>query len=295
MSVAHAQSERGQEKVKVLNQALDAGLAILRAGGTALSAVEASVMVLEDAPVFNAGRGSVLRSDGSVRMDASLMCGHTLRAGAVASVTTVQHPVRLARWLAEDGRHVMLLGEEAEALAARVGHAVRKREYFITAERQEQLERLACLGGVALDHDVDDVVQEGQTVGAVALDTLGHLAAATSTGGLTNAAPGRVGDTPILGAGTWADDRSCAVSATGDGEFFIRTGFAHQVHGRCLYGHQNLSQSVTHALGQVGELGGKGGCIALNRAGHVVAPFTTTGMARAFVDGQGQRLVALVS
>lgn len=275
--------------------ALDRGTEALARGGSALDAVEAAVSALEDSPAFNAGRGSVLRSDGGVRMDASVMLGEGQRAGAVSLVQTVQNPVQLARRLMERGREVLLVGADAEGLARSAGLSLRAPEWFVTPHRAQQLERLRSRGGeMALDHDVpatDASSEEGQTVGAVALDARGHLAAATSTGGMTNAVPGRVGDSPIVGAGTWASDGTCAVSATGSGEFFIRAAFAHGVHARMKWGGRDLDGATRAALEEVVSLGGDGGCVAVDAEGHVSMPFTTLAMPRACQLKTGERQV----
>lgn len=279
-----------------LGLALDAGLAVLSAGGSSLDAVVAAVVVLEDSRVFNAARGAVLRSDGSARLDASAMSGEGRRAGAVCLLRAAKNPVRVARAVLERGREVLLAGEDADRFARDVGLELCPPEYFITDYRREQLERLAQREAMALDHDVavpaaGRAPDEGQTVGAVALDAHGHLAAATSTGGMTNAVPGRVGDSPLIGAGTWASDDTIALSATGSGEFFIRAAFAHEVHSRVAWRGSELGQAARDALDIVVGLGGQGGCVAVDRAGRVTAPFTTSAMPRAFQAADGVRHV----
>lgn len=289
-------AERIEEMRRDLGLALDAGLALLGAGGAALDAVVAAVAVLEDSRVFNAARGAVLRSDGSARLDASVMAGDGQRAGAVCQLRAAKNPVCVARAVLERGREVLLAGEDADRFAAAAGLELRPPEYFITDYRREQLERLVLREGMALDHDVEvphtgRAPDEGQTVGAVALDAHGHLAAATSTGGMTNAVPGRVGDSPIIGAGTWASDETIALSATGTGEFFIRAAFAHEVHARVAWRGCDLAQAAREALEVVARLGGHGGCVAVDRAGRVTAPFTTSAMPRAFQAAGGPRSV----
>jgi L-asparaginase / beta-aspartyl-peptidase len=261
-----------------LERALAAGYSILEGGGSALDAVVAAVVVLEDSPYFNAGRGSVLRADGSVRMDASVMYGATRAAGAVAGVTVAQNPIRAALRVLGDGRHVLRAGAEADRFVREQKLGTQPPEYFVTPYRRAQWERARAKNAVELDHTDD----ERGTVGAVALDAHGHLAAATSTGGLTNADPGRVGDSPIIGAGTWAHDDSCAVSATGTGEFFMRAVFAHSVHAHWLSNGGDLAASTELALREVQDLGGHGGCIAIDRNGRLALPFTTPDMPRAF-------------
>lgn len=279
-----------------LGLALDAGFAVLSAGGDALDAVVAAVVVLEDSRVFNAARGAVLRSDGSARLDASVMSGLGRRAGAVCQVQRAKNPVRVARAVLERGREVLLAGDGADHFARDAGLELCPPEYFVTDYRREQLQRLTEREGMALDHDVSvpppgRAPEEGQTVGAVALDARGHLAAATSTGGMTNAAPGRVGDSPIIGAGTWASDETVALSATGSGEFFIRAAFAHEVHSRVAWHGSELERAARDALEMVAALGGQGGCVAIDRAGRVTAPFTTSAMPRAFQTAGGPRSV----
>jgi len=293
--------ERIDEMRRDLGLALDAGLAVLGAGGSALDAVVAAVVVMEDSRVFNAARGAVLRSDGGVRLDASVMSGDGQRAGAVCQVRAAKNPVCLARAVLERGREVLLAGDDADRFAGDSGLELRPPAYFITDYRREQLERLVqregtAQGRMALDHDVEApergrTPDEGQTVGAVALDAHGHLAAATSTGGMTNAVPGRVGDSPIIGAGTWASDETLALSATGTGEFFIRAAFAHEVHSRVAWRGDDVVRAARDALDVVAGLGGHGGCVAVDRAGRITAPFTTSAMPRAFQAAGGPRSV----
>lgn len=298
---ARVPAERVEEMRRELGSALDQGAHILSRGGSALDAVVAAVSVLEDSPVFNAGRGAVLRRDGSARLDASVMHGDG-RAGAVCLVRRVQNPVRLASAVLSRGREVLLAGDGADALAEELGLPSHPPEYFITNHRREQLARI---GGqrMALDHDiavepsadaasgVTGDPEQGQTVGAVALDTDGQLAAATSTGGMTNAELWRVGDSPIIGAGTWASNQTCAVSATGSGELFIRAAFAHEVHARIAWAGEALEAATRGALDIVVRLGGYGGCVAIDREGRVVTPFTTLAMPRAYLRSTGERHV----
>jgi beta-aspartyl-peptidase (threonine type) len=296
-SSARIPAQRVEEMRRDLAAALDAGAAILSRGASALEAVVAAVSVLEDSRVFNAARGAVLRRDGSVRLDASVMCGAAQRAGAVCLLRRVQNPVQLARAVLEREQEVLLCGEEADELAGELGLSLQPPEYFITDYRRRQLERLHQRSpGVVADASRDGAddaenEEEGQTVGAVALDRSGHLAAATSTGGTTNARVSRIGDSPVLGAGTWASDQSCAVSATGAGEFFLRTAFAHDVHARLAWQGVSLELAARQALAQVVQLGGHGGCVAIDRDGNIVAPFTTLAMPRAYQNAAGQRSV----
>jgi L-asparaginase / beta-aspartyl-peptidase len=292
---ARVPAERIDEMRRDLALALERGTELLARGGSALDAVVAATVVLEDSRVFNAARGAVLRSDGSARLDASLMNGADRRAGAVCLVRAAKNPIRLARHVLEQGRELLLAGEDADRLARESGLELAGHDYFVTDYRREQLERLHARAAIALDHDVPagaaSSAEEGQTVGVVALDTYGHLAAATSTGGMTNARPGRVGDSPIIGAGTWACDTTVAVSATGTGELFIRAAFAHEVHARLCWGASDLARATGDALALVVALGGRGGCVAIDRSGRVVTPFTTDAMPRAFCTASGERHV----
>ncbi len=275
-----ALSEREQlDYEQTMEAALAAGWKRLETS-TSLDAVEAAVRVLEDSPLFNAGRGSVFNADGRHEMDAAVMCGRTRRAGAVAGVHFVRNPVSLARSVLEDGRHVFLGGHGAEAFAREKGLEFEKAEYFFVQRRMDQLLAAQKEGKVALDHDETD--RKFGTVGAVALDSLGNLAAATSTGGLTNKSFGRIGDSPIIGAGTYADNRSCAVSCTGFGEAFIRAVVGHEISTRMRYLSESLEQAVAAALEDVAVCDGSGGVIAVDNEGNVSLQFNTPGMFRAW-------------
>src|SRR5580692_2311366 len=227
-----------------LAEAIDAGYAVLKDGGTSLDAVTVAVVVLEDNPLFNAGRGSVFTLDGRNEMDASIMEGRTLKAGAVCGLTRIRNPVGLARAVMERSEHVMLAGAGAEEFAASQGISFVPKSYFHTPERWQQLERIRAGEFGLSGHTISHV----GTVGAVALDSFGHLAAATSTGGMTGKRFQRVGDSPIIGAGTYADDRSCAVSATGHGEVFIRAAVAHDICARVRFGGRTLSEAVREVI-----------------------------------------------
>jgi L-asparaginase / beta-aspartyl-peptidase len=269
----------------------------LQAGASALDVVEQAVRDLEDFPLFNAGHGAVLNADGVAELDAAIMDGRSRAAGAIAGAKTPTHPITLARAVMERTEHVLLVGEGADRLARDCAIEQSPPEYFITAERAEQQRRAAASGRVTLDHDplylVPDPADKTGTVGAVARDAHGHLAAATSTGGMTNKHPGRVGDTPIIGAGTWAEDLSCAVSATGHGEFFLRSALAFDVHARMVYGSADLANACAGALGRVAELGGTGGLIAIDRDGHIDLSYNSEGMYRAWVGADGHLQVAI--
>jgi len=261
-----------------LSAALAAGRDILEADGSALNAVEAVVTALEENPLFNAGHGSVLTARGEVEMDAAIMDGSTLTAGAVIGLRTVRNPVRLARKIMEQTNHVVLAGDGAETFAREIGNEFMPAEWFVTEHRRNQLEAARVARAVTLDHN------DGKygTVGAVARDRRGNLAAATSTGGMTNKQPGRVGDAPVIGAGTYASNRACAVSATGHGEMFIRMTVARDIAALMEYAGQNLVQAVTRkVMEELPRIEGRGGVIALGAHGAPVLMFNTAGMYRA--------------
>ncbi|MGH8460172.1 MAG: isoaspartyl peptidase/L-asparaginase family protein [Stenotrophobium sp.] len=268
------------------------GLQLLRGGGTALDAVELMVLRLEECPLFNAGIGAVLNRDGLPELDAAIMRGSDRACGAVTGVMRAQSPVRLARAVMERSPHVMLMGAGAEQLNRDLGLAEVTPEYFITAMRLQQLQRARAHDAIVLDHDpaFDALSHDDDafgTVGAVARDAQGHLAAATSTGGLTNKYPGRIGDTPVIGAGTYADDRSLAISCTGSGEYFIRACLAHDAHARMVYSGAELARACAESLAAVAAMGGRGGCIALDRAGNIAMPFNSHLMYRAWTGAEG--------
>lgn len=267
-----------------LAEALEAGRAVLAGGGSAVDAVEAAIVVMEDSPLFNAGKGAVFTADGRNELDASIMDGRTRNAGAVAAVTHVKNPIRLARQVMERSPHVLLAGEGAEVFAREVGVTLVPATYFWTERRWKQLMRIQNRkkgAGLLLDHDAD---HKYGTVGAVALDAEGNLAAGTSTGGLTNKAWGRVGDSPIIGAGTYASNTSCAVSGTGQGEYFIRLTIAREVCALVEYRNLPLQQAADEVIQhKLKELGGAGGVIALGRDGTIAFSFNTEGMYRGWL------------
>jgi len=266
-----------------LGSALEAGAAILVKGGSALDAAEASVRVLEDDPCFNAGRGSVLTSEGVIELDAAIMDGRDRRAGAVAGLRTTRTPISLARRLMEEGPHVFLSGKGADQFARDAGLEQVENDWFVTSERRRQLDELLESGGFDAD------VKYG-TVGAVAVDTEGHVAAATSTGGLTAKRWGRIGDSPLIGAGTYADDRAAAISATGSGEYFIRAVAAHQLAERVRLGGESLQAALDGVLADIGELGGTGGLIAVAPDGEAAWGFTTPAMYRGIADAASRKV-----
>ncbi len=282
-----------------LRAILLSGQAVLAQGGSALDAVTTAVVGLEDCPLFNAGRGAVFTSDGTHELDAAIMDGATLRAGAIANVRRVRNPVLLARKVMEESRHVFFVGEGAERFASDHDIALVEPGYFSTPERYAQLLRVQRdnPNAAVLDHDGQAIVAGQQaapahpldmdkkfgTVGAVALDARGNLAAATSTGGITNKQVGRVGDAPVIGAGTYAGNETCAVSATGTGEMYIRMVAAYDIAARMRYGGATLAQAA-HAVmfESLASIGGKGGLIAVDGQGNIAMPFNTEGMYRGF-------------
>jgi L-asparaginase / beta-aspartyl-peptidase len=256
-----------------LAAALRAGYAVLENGGSSMDAVTAAVVALEDSPLFNAGRGSTLNAAGEHELDASVMDGASGKAGAVTGVRRIRNPVLAARAVMERTPHVMLAGAAADRYARSVGLALVSARYFSTPERARALRR-------ARAHALSSAADRHGTVGAVALDGFGNLAAATSTGGYTNKMAGRVGDSPIIGAGTYADNATCAVSTTGIGEYFIRAVAAYDVAARMRYLGETLGLAARGALARVVAVGGEGGLIAVDRAGKVAMPFVSEGMYR---------------
>ena len=290
-------AEKDREYRAGLERALTAGYEILKRGGSSLDATEAAVRVLEDDPHFNAGRGSVFTSAGTIEMDASIMDGRTLKAGAVGSVKHIKNPIGLARLVMEKSPHVMLDCAGAEAFAKANGIELVDQKYFFTQERWDALQKIKAAekhrtSGAGKIFVITDQDRHG-TVGAVALDKDGNLAAATSTGGTTNKLPGRIGDTPVIGAGTYANNQTCAVSCTGDGEYFIRAVAAHEVSALMKHRGTTLQEAAQAALDAVKELGGTGGLIAIDRNGDIALPFNTNGMYRGYVDPNGKFVVEI--
>lgn len=308
--------EREAEYRAALQSALDAGAEVLRNGGTAMEAVQAAIVPMEDDPKFNAGRGAVYTWEGRNELDAAIMDGNTRAAGAITGVTQVKNPILLADAVLKDGRHVFLSGAGAEEFARDKGLEIVDPAWFETEWRKESLERLKAEQLSAMDVD-----HKWGTVGAVALDQNGNLAAGTSTGGLTGKRWGRIGDAPVIGAGTYADNRSCAVSATGAGEYFIRVGVAHEICTRLRLSSQvaledfasetdsndgnadvggrigltsAIAEGVADAvLGEVAELGGDGGVILVTPDGHAVFSFNTPGMYRGRASSEGLNEIAI--
>lgn len=287
MRPANLSPETEERSRAGLHAALDAGEKVLASNGNALDAVEAVAQVLEDDPCFNAGRGSVLTADGHVELDAAIMDGRDRSAGAVAGLRTTRSPIRAARAAMEHSPHVLLTYDQADAFAREQGLEQVANDYFVTPGRKAQLDTIMAAGG-----KFDAEIKYG-TIGAVAVDSRGHVAAATSTGGLTAKRWGRIGDSPLIGAGTYADDRACAASATGFGEAFIRAVAGHQLAMRMMLSGEPLQQALNAVLADVGALGGTGGLIAVAPSGEAAWGFTTPGMYRAVASANGERQVAV--
>jgi L-asparaginase/beta-aspartyl-peptidase (threonine type) len=277
--IARLSPERRRAADRGLRAALRGGADLLARERSAVDAVVAAVKVLEDAAEFNAGRGSVLTEDGTVETDAAVADGRRRRAGAVAAGRGVRNPVEAARAVMERTEHVLVAGDAVARLAVRWGLELEPEEWFVTDNAREQLRR---------------ALAPGETVGAVARDRDGHQAAAASTGGRVAQLRGRVGDSPVIGAGIWADDRTCAVSATGHGEAFVMAAFAHEVDARMRLSGAGIAAACDGALQAVSARGGKGGCIAVDAAGNLAMPFTTAGMFRGFTDASGEMVTAAV-
>lgn len=286
-------AEKEEAYQATLMHALDAGKAILKNDGKATEAVEAAIVVMEDSPLFNAGRGSVFTHDGKNEMDASIMDGLTLNAGAVAGVKRIKNPVAAARKVMDNSHHILLMGEGAEEFAEGEKLKLEEPEYFYVEERYRQLMLAREQGEVMLDHSGENKALEGNienggkklgTVGAVALDKHGNLAAATSTGGMTNKRFGRIGDTPIIGAGTYANNKTCAVSGTGHGEFFIRNVVAYDISALMEYRGWTLKQATEFViLRKLKDQDGEGGVVAVDHEGNYEMTFNTEGMYRGVV------------
>lgn len=271
-----------------LHEALDAGEAILKSGGTSLDAVVAAIRIMEDSPLFNAGKGAVFAHDGTNQMDASIMEGKTMRAGAVGGITQARNPILAARAVMEQSEHVLLTGKGADEFVLEIGLDTAGTDYFFTQRRWDSLQKVLKKNTPATSSD-----QKFGTVGAVALDEHGNLAAGTSTGGMTNKRWNRLGDSPLIGAGTYADNRACAISCTGHGEYFIRYAIAHELAARMRLLHVDLDATANSLLkDELFPAGGTGGLIALDKKGQVTMPFTTDGMYRGYTR-PGERKVAI--
>ncbi len=272
--------ERQKVYAEALEHALDTGIFILERGGTSLDAVEQVIIILENSPLFNAGKGAVFTNEGRNELDASIMEGKTLNSGAVAAVGDIKNPIRAARKVMEESEHVMLIGNGASRFAAEHGLEIVDSSYFYTEQRWKSLERIRKTSKA----------EKYGTVGCVAFDQEGNLAAGTSTGGMTNKKYGRVGDSPIIGAGTYANNNSCAVSATGHGEFFIRYTVAHDISALMQYADLSLQEAASKVIQEkLKSVGGMGGIIAIDNQGNIVIEFNTSGMFRAYANSSGEK------
>lgn len=275
----HFTKESEQAYHQKMKEALDAGYAVLEKGGTATDAVTAAIKILEDSPLFNAGKGSVYNSEGQIEMDASIMEGKDMKAGAVAGVRRIKNPIEAAKLVMQQTPHVLLIGEGAEKLWTSKGYELTDTSYFYDEKRLRQWQ----------ENRKNKKPEKHGTVGSVALDKQGNLAAGTSTGGMMDKMPGRIGDSPIIGAGTYACNQTCAISCTGHGEYFIRYAVAHTIHAKMMYQQKTLKDAVHEILFQ--ELlpsGGTGGIIGIDKQGNIVMDFNTTGMYRGFKLSSGK-------
>lgn len=307
---ANMSSEKEAAYREGLNTALERGYAILKRGGTSVEAVEAAIHVMEDSPLFNAGKGAVFTHEGKNELDAAVMEGKTLKAGAVAGVTTIKNPISAAIAVMEKSPHVMMAGRGAEQFAKEKGLEIVPASYFYTEPRFKALQKAKEQERTELDHNAKEEkeIKKGQktgmkraedliftegnkfgTVGCVALDRFGNLAAGTSTGGMTNKKYGRIGDVPIIGAGTYANNATCAVSATGHGEYFIRSVVAYDISALMEYKGMNLKEAADAVvMKKLVERGGEGGVIAVDRAGNIAMPFNSEGMYRGYIKSGGK-------
>ena len=269
-----------QDAIKMgLKEALDRGFHVLESGGSSLDAVEIAISALEDNPLFNAGRGSVYTKDEKQEMDASIMNGKDQDAGAVASVSRVKNPIKLARYIMEHTKHVLMAGQGAEKIAKQGKLELVDPSYFYSEEKLKRVRKQKA--------------KEIGTVGALAMDKFGNIAAGTSTGGMTNKLPGRIGDSPIIGAGTWAQNNVCGVSGTGHGEYFIRYNVAREICARMEYLGLSVGESTSQVIGQLTTMGVNGGVIVLDKNGKISMEFNTDGMARAYRNSKGEEMVAI--
>ena len=290
--IADATAERIAECRELLFEVMEVGKAMLDAGASSVDVVEATILIMEDSPLFNAGRGSVFTHEGAHELDASIMSGRGQRAGAVAGATRIKNPIRAARAVLEVGGQVLLSSSGAEQFAQEQGLALVDASYFSTEERRQQLERVLDSAQAVLDHEGGSTDDKFGTVGAVALDQHGELAAGSSTGGMTNKRFGRIGDTPIIGAGTFADS-NVAVSCTGHGEYFMRYTVASEVAARIRLAGQSLDTAAAGVIEDLGNVGGSGGLIAIDSSGTIALPMNTSGMYRGWLDAAGKVHVAV--
>ena len=286
-------SEKELQYKNALEKALESGYIVLENGGTSLDAVEIAVKVLEDSPLFNAGKGSVFTHDGTHEMDASIMEGKRLKAGAVSLISGIKNPISLAREVMEKSNHVFLAGKGAMRFADNLGYKLEIPEYFYDEFRYQQWQEIKDSDSFQLDHS-DKKDSKYGTVGAVACDKMGNLAAATSTGGMTNKRWGRIGDSPVIGSGTYANNKTCAVSCTGSGEFFIRGVVAYDVSCLMEYKGMSVEEAAFEVIGKrILEIGGDGGLIAVDAKGTIAMPFNTEGMYRAYKTSDGEKKILI--
>ncbi len=283
-----------------LQEALNAGYAVLENDGISLDAIQAAINIMEDSPLFNAGKGAVYNSDGNQEMDAAIMDGNTLNAGAIAGVNHIKNPILAARMVMDSSKHVLLSGKGAEIMAAKYGIEMVDSSYFFTEKRMNQLKKLQGKEKTELDHTAflikNELIDDHKygTVGAVAIDKNGNIASGTSTGGMTNKKYGRIGDVPIIGAGTYANNLTCGISATGTGEYFIRTVAAHEVSSLIKFKGYSPSEALHEVLfNQIGPLGGEGGMILLDKNGEVFWDFNSSGMFRGYKKSTGESKVEM--
>ncbi len=275
------------EYTKVLNRALHIGDSVLAYGGTCLDAIEETIVILEDSPLFNAGKGAVFTHDGIVELDASVMEGQTLKAGAIAGVRDIKNPIRVARTVMEKSEHVLLTGTGASQFAKEQGFEPVENSYFHTEKRLKSLQEL-----LKKERESDTNDKHG-TVGCVALDAYGNIAAGTSTGGMTNKKYGRVGDSPIIGAGTYANNQTGAFSCTGHGEYYIRLGFSRDISAMMEYQKLDIREACQHEMEKLTRMGGTGGVIGIDKNGNIAMEFNTSGMFRGYIKSDGEKEVAI--
>jgi len=279
--------EMQNEYIMVLNEALRKGDSVLAKGGTCLDAIEKTIVILENSPLFNAGKGAVFTHDGIVELDASVMEGQTLKAGAIAGVRDVKNPIRLARAVMEKSEHVMLSGTGASQFAKEQGFEPVENNYFHTEKRLKSLQELLKKERESTTND------KHGTVGCVALDTYGNIAAGTSTGGMMNKKYGRVGDSPIIGAGTYANNQTGAFSCTGHGEYYIRLGFSRDISAMIEYQKLDIRKACRQEIDKLTLMGGTGGVIGIDKNGNIAMEFNTSGMFRGFIKSTGEKEVAI--
>lgn len=279
--------ERQAEYVRHLDRALSVGDSVLRNGGTSSDAVVHVISYMEDCPLFNAGKGAVFTNKGTIELDASIMEGKSLNAGAIAGVTDIKNPIRAVQMVMDKSEHVMLAGKGASQFAKEQGLTLVKNRYFFTPERYESLKQLQKRERQRSQSD------NHGTVGCVAVDQFGNLCAGTSTGGMMNKKYGRIGDSPVIGAGTWADNNTCAVSCTGHGEYFIRLTVARDVASHMEYKGLSLQEAGREVLNKLTRMGGTGGFIAIDTHGNITMPFNTSGMYRGYIKSNGDKEIAI--